>query len=511
MTQKSLPFQYEIEKTQSGLTGLAGLPLYLELASRCGLVQAIETTLNTRTQGWSDTEMILSLILLNLAGGDCISDIERLESDAGLRRILQQWMDSGMSRKQRRCYKKRWRKPKSRCFPSNAAIHRYLADFHSPEALSKRVVGEAFIPEPNQSLQSLMDLNQSLIDSLQRHAPTTQATLDQDATLTETYKHEAYYCYKKFKAYQPLNTYWVEHEAIIHSEFRDGNVPAGYQQLRVLQAALARLPEGVQQVYIRSDSAGYQQDLLEYCAEGQDGRFGVIEFAISARVTGAFKQAVSELAPEAWQVLYREEADGSRVPTPQEWAEVCFVPNWAGRGKKQATYRYLAIREAMDSAPPSNAIATLELPFQTLQVADVHYKLFSIVTNRDLEGNTLIQWHRARCGKSEAVHYTQKEELAGGQLPSNRFGVNAAWWHIMILAFNLNGLMQKVALPEALKARQMKALRFHVIQIPGRVISHARQLIVRVQASAYELYTYIHMRIKGLVCMEGCSLVNDTS
>jgi len=31
-----------------------------------------------------------------------------------------------------------------------------------------------------------------------------------------------------------------------------------------------------------------------------------------------------------------------------------------------------------------------------------------------------------------------KDDLAGGKLPSEDFGENAAWWWIMILALNLN-------------------------------------------------------------------------
>jgi hypothetical protein len=83
MTQGALPFQYQSEKNDSGLTGFAGLPLYVVLAKQSGLVQYISQTIKTKTQGWTDAEMILSLILLNLAGGDCISDIERLERDKG--------------------------------------------------------------------------------------------------------------------------------------------------------------------------------------------------------------------------------------------------------------------------------------------------------------------------------------------------------------------------------------------------------------------------------------------
>ena len=77
--------------------------------------------------------MILSLMLLNLAGGDCISDIERLEQYAGPKTLLMRFAAHGMKRKQRRAFEKRWRKEKSRGLPSNAAIHRYLPRFHSDE------------------------------------------------------------------------------------------------------------------------------------------------------------------------------------------------------------------------------------------------------------------------------------------------------------------------------------------------------------------------------------------
>jgi hypothetical protein len=39
-------------------------------------------------------------------------------------------------------------------------------------------------------------------------------------------------------------------------------VPAGYEQLRVFKEALACLPENVETVRLRSDTAGYQHELL---------------------------------------------------------------------------------------------------------------------------------------------------------------------------------------------------------------------------------------------------------
>lgn len=499
MSQGSLPFQYRAEKNNSGLTGFAGLPLYVELCKQSGFFEYIDQSMNTKKRGWTDAELILSLIMLNIAGGDCITDIERLEHDAGFRTLLMQFATYGMRRKERRAYERRWRKMKDRGLPSTAAIHRYLAQFHSPEEEETRKEGTAFIPMQNDNLKALINLNHSLIASIQKHSPSTTATLDQDATLTSTYKKKALYCYKGFKAYQPFNTYWSEHGMLLHSEFRDGNVNAGFEQLRILKEAIALLPSDVKEVCLRSDSAAYQEDLIRYCAEGTDPRFGVIPFAIASRVSTGIKKAALELDEKHWQPIYQEDADGNHIKTNQEWADICFVPEWSVRSK--AEYRYLAIREAMR---PSKTKSDEEpdLPFQTMQSNKITYKLFAVVSNRDIDGGALIQWHRKRCGKSEQVHSSQKEGLAGGQLPSNLFGANAAWWQLMVLSFNLNRLMQLTSLPKELKESKMKALRLHVIQLPGRVIQHARQVCVSVEKTRYELYKSIRTKINLVHRME---------
>ena len=118
------------------------------------------------------------------------------------------------------------------------------------------------------------------------------------------------------------------------------------------------------------------------------------------------------------------------------------------------------------------------------------YKLFGLITNRTLPGNELINWLRKRCGASEKVHCVQKADLAGGQFPSNKFRANAAWWQMMVLAFNLVALMKKLVLPDSLKNKRMKGIRFHLINIAGCVVTHARRLIVKVSP---------HVDILGLI------------
>ena len=135
-----------------------------------------------------------------------------------------------------------------------------------------------------------MKINGDFIASVQKHNFCTEATLDQDATLAATQKKDALFSYEGYKAYQPFTTWWAEQQMIIHTEFRDGNVPAGYEQLRVFIDSLAMLPPGVTKVYLRPDTAGYQHDLLKYCEKGMNERFGRIEFVIGFDVTREFKK-----------------------------------------------------------------------------------------------------------------------------------------------------------------------------------------------------------------------------
>jgi hypothetical protein len=477
MTQGVLPFQYEVSATACGMTALAGLPAYLDLAAVSGLTGAIGRHLKVgaeQQQGWTDEQVVMSLVLLNLAGGECVNDLKVWEGDEGFARVLRRVELYGRPRQERRALERRWRKARRRAVPSPSVVFRYLGAFHNAEEEAKRVAGKAFIPAPTEALKGLYRVNRELIAFKQAKAPQKTATLDRDATLIETHKRLALFCYQGYAAYQPLTLYWHEQRVVAHAAFCDGNVPAGVDPVRVLQESLQALPQGVEKVCLRTDTAGYDHKLLQFCAEGQSGR-GVIEFAIGVDVTPAFKAAVAEVSE--WQPLSREVA-GRREPTGQEWAEVCCVPSWAATKKDGPHYRFLAIREPLEQTDLPG-MEPAQLPFPTMLFNESRYKVFGMVTNRTVPGEEVIHGHRERCGKSAAAHGVMKSDLAGGQMPSGLFGVNAAWWAIVVLAFNLNALMTHLVLPEGWAHKRLKALRFGLISIAGRVLGHARRLIVR--------------------------------
>ena len=496
MAQGALPFKYEEEKNTTGMTALAGLPAYLDLAHKIRLTQSIQRHLRVREkgQGWTDAQIVIALILLNLAGGDCVDDMKVVEADDGFCEVFKKVEMHGLKRKVRRALLRRWRKERTRTVPSPSALFRYLEAFHDAEQESKRETGKAFIPASNQHLRGFAFINCDIAAFANQQMKEETATLDTDATLIATNKEESFYSYKSCKSYQPFNTWWAEQGIMLHTEFRDGNVPAGFEQLRVVKKALELLPAGIKKVRLRSDTAGYQHNFLKYCERGENKRFGRIEFAIGCDVTPEFKKAVAEIEESEWKPSYKI-VKGKKEKTGREWAEVCFVPNAIGHSKRGPEYRYLAKREAMaEQLELPGMESQLKLPFQTMQTEGKRYKLFGIVTNMDWEGEKLIHWHHERCGKSEEAHSVIKEDLAGGKLPSGDFGENAAWWWIMILAHNLNAIMKRMALGESWSRKRMKAIRFSFIKLPGRVVERSRGLIIRLTKNHPSLDLLIEAR-----------------
>lgn len=63
------------------MSALAGLPVYMDSAAVMGIADNVARYLRVKVQGWTDAQTVLALILLNLAGGDCVDDLRRLEGN----------------------------------------------------------------------------------------------------------------------------------------------------------------------------------------------------------------------------------------------------------------------------------------------------------------------------------------------------------------------------------------------------------------------------------------------
>jgi hypothetical protein len=491
MPQFALPFKYEEETKTSGLTGLAGLPLYIELLHTLKIQQAMRQSLDTgedEDRVWKPSQIALTLVLLNLAGGEHVEDLRILQSDSGFYRLMDTITTAAMTHSERRKHKNLQRSQGSGLLPSRSTVFRFLKS-DGMEGLSSRGQGKAFIPEPGQTAKHLCAVNKALLAALEHNKPCDSITLDMDATLIETHKADSLYSYKGFSAYQPLNIWWDEHRVLLDTEFRDGNVPAGYKLEPAFRKALSCLPESVKgkRVFLRSDTAAYTIDLLKYCEDEK------IEFVIGCPIDESLRKDIKLLPASAWQQLDKL----------REYAEVCHVPNSLSTSKHGYEFRYIATREALNKQCTLPGLPETDYPFPTEKMAEIQYKIHAVVTNRQLEAEQLILWYNKRCGHSEEVHSVLKNELAGGILPSNHFHANATWWWISVLSHNIHSMFKSLCCDERWLSSRLKCIRFHILCVPGRVVERGRQLYIRLSAG-HPSYGFLQSIRQAICRLRAC-------
>jgi hypothetical protein len=75
----------------------------------------------------------------------------------------------------------------------------------------------------------------------------------------------------------------------------------------------------------------------------------------------------------------------------------------------------------------------------------------------------------------------------------------------MILAMNFNTIMKRLVLGGPWASRRMKAIRFSLIDIPGRIIERSRDPIIRLVKGhpALELYLEARRRILAMTPVYG--------
>lgn len=447
-----LPFEIDQEVDESLLTAHAGIPLLMEFYRASGVADVVEArcSVKQRKRGLTAAEMVESLLALWAAGGERCEDLDRLREDRALAQLL------------------------GHDLPAAQTARDFLESFHEETLPLWQGEQGSSVPAESERLSGLAEANADLIRFVQTHRRESKATLDVDATILESDKRAAKLTYQGGKGYQPVSVLWAEQDLILAEEFRDGNVPAGSGNLRVVEKALAALPEGVEQILLRGDSALYEHALMRRLQQRNVG------FAISAPMNPTLKAEIEALPETAWREDQRE------VDALRQWAEVGYVPaDHANQKHAPAHYRYVAIRILKQQG-------TL-----FADGSDRHH--FAIVTNRPGDGLELIRWHRGKAGTIEHVHDILTNELAAEALPSQKFGANAAWHRMNALLYNLLSALKRLALPGEFSQARPKRMRFLLFNTIGKVIRHARETLLRlVSPPSRDLADTLRIKIHAL-------------
>jgi hypothetical protein len=505
MTQNKLSINYLEEKKTNKITNYAGVLPLLDFCRKMKIFQFADKTLQIRSgdQGWLDSQHFLSTLLINFIGGDCMSDVDILESDTGLKAAISN-TENNYIKMNNSLISKRFRKGRKRVFPSNNALANYALEFHndSEEEVRKDYIKrkEVFIPKLNDNLSNLNNFFGQCAAFAQKNNPVNSATIDIDATIKNSNKQSAFFTYKKDeRGYQPMNAFWNEQNIVLFSEFRDGNVNPSYNIPEFVEKSFSYLPDTVKNLYLRSDSAGYNFDLMAYCKK-QD-----IKFSISAKLCKSIREEIKVVKDKEWTVIEQNREQLLKNKNNEdkecwEWAEIDHIPDNPNAGE----LRYIVVRNKIIEQKPlfeeliNNEENKEDDNSKKQYIKDgTKYNIRVIVTNRyDLTGAELFHWHNKRCGYSEQIHSVMKNDFAGSQFPSNKFGANAFWWLMMIFSLNIIQLYKSLILDNSWKTRRMKAFRLHFIYLAGRITQRSRKLFIYVRN--IDLFKNITDRIENL-------------
>jgi hypothetical protein len=315
----------KIETTDESFTAHAGLPLVAGLFHALGFPERLNealASLKQRRRGYSPAEFVRSLVLLHVAGGECLDDIRLLNGDMGLRALL-----GGCG------------------FPAANTLGSFLRAFGHREI--------AAVARLNAWLA-----NRLLVD--QREAA-EEAVLDFDSTFIEADKRDAEKTYKGFRGYNPLLATVDGVEVVLGGLFRDGNASPASHAVSFLRLCLDALPPTVRKVTVRSDSAWYQSAVLAFCHRRGVG------FTVTADLNQAVRRTIRTLRRKGtWERLYPKDPDAGEVAetsyvvgddprSPAYRLVVCRVPRDQG-DLWEGAYRHVAIITNIEDRTPAEIV-----------------------------------------------------------------------------------------------------------------------------------------------------------
>jgi hypothetical protein len=398
---------------------------------------AANLALRQRQRGFSEAQLIETISLLQAVGGECPEDMRLLIGDECLERGL------------------------GYALPSVTAVREFLERFHDQDLEKlrpERQVQKSFIFPSSGPVSGLQAVQSGLVRRIaklyeQQGQGQKMATVDQDATIIESHKKAAYHHYDEGRGCQPMVAVWAEADLVLADEFRDGNVPAKQDPLTCAKLAFAALPETITQRYFRGDSACHESELLTWLKHPDRAREpgGRIGFAISAVMSPPLAQALRQIKEADWKTFGKAD-DG----TLRQWADVDFVPTDSYECKDSQPLRYVGLR----LLKPQGVLFK--------DGSDRHFH--AVITNQEkLEGGRLLEWHREKAGTVEHTHDEVKNELGGGHVPSQRFGVNSAWFKIALLTYNIVSAIKGLCLEGEERTARLKRFRLLLIHVAGRM------------------------------------------
>ncbi|HHT9121991.1 MAG TPA: IS1380 family transposase [Candidatus Wunengus sp. YC63] len=414
-----------LEVTNEPLTVHTGLSLHYAMAEALNIPQILDGRIHVkeRESGYPESEHIMALSANAFVGGDYLDDLEALREDVAI----------------------------------------------------QMAIGRKDIPDPTTagdfcrrfSLGHILQMNKAYGEIQQgvytNRADITEWTIDVDAKVHEVYgekKEGASRSYNGVYSLQPLYAFVDETDELVHNELRSGNTHPGAKMVAFLRRVKRKIPTQVKRIYLRSDSACYNKEVVELCEkEGW-------ELSITADQTGPLLNKIEALPENAWQ---RDNEDDT-----VEYAEVTYQP--VGWPKE---YRYLVKRKREKNKTGQRSL------FKSAE-----YSCYAVVTNRKGNVQELMKTHAKRGKCEKRICQFTNEFLS--HLPMGEFFANWVYLLCAQLAYNLSLWIRDLVLPKPYRKKHIKRIRRCIGLIASKIITNGRQIRVKISTMHRWWKDFVH-------------------
>jgi len=400
-----------LKATTEPLTVHTGLSLFYAMAEILKIPKSLDdhVQVKQRDSGYPESEHILALAANAFVGGDFLDDLEALREDDAIKMAI--------GRKE---------------IPDPTTAGEFCRRFSRGHILQ---INKAFAEIEHEVYKKRKDVS--------------DLTIDVDAKVHEVYgkkKQGAAKAYNGVYSLQPMYAFADETDELLHVEVRSGNTHPGAKAVSYLRRLAKKIPSSVEKIYLRSDSAFYNREVVEFCEEKG------WEFSITADQTAALLRAINTLAPDAWcqDTEDAEIAYGEFTYNPVKWKKGC---------------RYLVRREREKEKQGQKAL------FEK-------YSYYVVVTNKEGEVKALMKTHAGRGRCEKRIGQFTNEFLS--HLPLKEFMANWVYLLCAQLAYNLSLWIRDLVLPKGYRKKHIKRIRRTIGLIASKVISGGRQISLRI-------------------------------
>jgi hypothetical protein len=285
-----------------------------------------------------------------------------------------------------------------------------------------------------------------------------ELTISNDPTIIETSKRDAAMTYLGVKGYRPGLAFIQELDIVLAQEFRQGNDMGN--KLEFLKWAFSKVPTNKIIKNALFDSEFYIAEAINYLEERR------CTWAIAADQDAAVKAVIEEIPQSDWGPLL----DKDGFNTGKEVAETIHCME-----KTKKSFRLVVIR------------------WKDKKGNICHH---AIASNKKIgSANDVILYYNYRAVAENII-----KEVKGGfgmdKMPSGYFLANALYFAIGVLTYNFFIAQKFMTMPKELQNKTIESIRWILVEVPGKVVRHANNTILKIATTVEKFTIFLNMRGK---------------